>query len=144
MNETPKRGIRIVESNLAKKLETEEFLEQSYYAEKQSLETPLSEPKIEPLAVSKGLTSLEIKFGLLFTVVLFAVLLLNVHSDLKLSTSSRHVQDLNSQIQTTEVEIENLEQHVQELSRYDRVHKIAEDYGLELHEKNIRNLSPIE
>ena len=39
---------------------------------------------------------------------------------------------------------ENLEQHVQELSRYDRIHEIAEEYGLELHEKNIRNLSPIE
>lgn len=144
MNKTPKRGIRIVESNLAKKIETEELLEQSNYPIKKNLEAPLNEPKMELLPVSKGLSSLEIKFGLLFTVVLFALLLLNVHSDLKLSTSSRQVQDLNNQIQTTEIEIENLEQHVQELSRYDRVHEIAEEYGLELHEKNIRNLSPVE
>lgn len=130
--------------NLARKLEAEEILEQSNYAQDYIAQPPIREPYTEKLAVSKGVSSLEMIIMSLFVVILFGLLLLNVHSDLKLSTSSREVQDLNSQIETTEIEIENLEQHVHELSRYDRVHKIAEQYELELHEENIRNLSPLE
>lgn len=131
-------------NNLARELELEEIVEQSNYAQDYVVQIPIRDPYTEELPVSKGISGLERIVMGLFSVILFGLLLLNVHSDLKLSTSSRKVQDLNSQIETTEIEIQNLEQHVHELSRYDRVHKIAEQYGLELHEENIRNLSPLE
>lgn len=134
----------VVESNLARKLEVEELSEQSSYEQNYTIPTPLSEPRTQEITVPKGISSLEKKVIAVLGLILFSILLLNVHSDLKLSTSSRKVQDLNREIQTTEVEIENLDQHVHELSRYDRIHGIAEKYGLELHEENIRNLSPVE
>ena len=80
----------------------------------------------------------------MFTSIVFALVLFNVYSDLQLTTVSRDVQDVNEQIQQTEVEIENLKQHTQELTRYDRINEIAKKYGLELHEENIRNLVPKE
>lgn len=133
-----------MKNNLAENLETEELLEHADYAQDYLAQTPSIEPLAEELIVPKGISGLEIKIALFFALLLFGLLLLNVHSDLKLSSSSRKTQDLNSQIQNTEVEIENLEQHVHELSRYDRIHRIAEEQGLELHTDNVRNLSPIE
>lgn len=133
-----------MKSNLAHKLETEEFLEQPRHEQDYIEQAPLGEPEIKELSVPKGISNLEIRLMSVIGLILFSLLLLNVYSNLGLSMTSRKAQDLNNQIQTTEVEIENLEQHVHELSRYDRIHGIAEEYGLELHEENIRNLSPIE
>lgn len=133
-----------MKSNLAQKIEAEEFLEQPRHEPDYIEQIPLVEPQIKELPVPKGISKLEIKLMLVIGLVLFGLLLLNVYSDLGLSMTSRKTQDLNNQIQTTEVEVENLEQHVHELSRYDRINDIAEKYGLKLHDKNIRNLSPIE
>ena len=140
------RGIYIVEDNLARQLDVvEEITEQSNYAQDYqdyTVQYPLNEPQTQELTVPKGLSKLEKVVMALLGLVLFSLLLMNVHTNLKLSTSSRKVQDLSSQIQTIESEIENLDQHIHELSRYDRIHEIAEKYGLELHEENIRNISP--
>lgn len=140
------RGIYIVEDNLARQLDVvEEITEQSNYAQdyqEYTVQYPLNEPQTQELTVPKGLSKLEKVVMAILGLVLFSLLLMNVHTNLKLSTSSRKVQDLSSQIQTIESEIENLDQHVHELSRYDRIHDIAEKYGLKLHEENIRNISP--
>lgn len=136
------RGINKVKSNLAHKLEAEELLEHSNYAQKQIEQAPLATPELQELSIPTGISRLEIFLSSVIGLIVFGLLLLNVSSDYNLSTTSREVQDLNNQIQATKVEIENLEQHVHELSRYDRVYEIANKYGLELHEENIRNLSP--
>ena len=138
------REISILKSNLAEKIETKKVVGEKDYTLNHSKNTPLKEIQSQELNISRGLSTIEIKAISLISIVLFGLLLLNVQTDLQLTTSSRNVQDLNSEIQTNEIEIENLEQHVHELSRYDRIHKIAEDYGLTLHEENIRNLSPLE
>lgn len=59
----------------------------------------------------------------------------------KLQTINRQVQDIANQ--TTEVQVHNneLEQSVSELSRYDRIYKIAESYGLELNDQKVRNVA---
>lgn len=136
------RGIYKVKSNLAHKLEAAELLEHSNNAPDYIEQAPLVTPGLQELPVPTGISRLEIVLIAVVALIIFSLLLLNVSSDYGLSTTSREVQDLNNQIQTTKIEIENLEQHVHELSRYERIYEIANKYGLELHEENIRNLSP--
>lgn len=131
-----------MKSNLAQKIEAEEILIESNYAQEQIEPAPVITPGLQELPVPTGISSLEIVLITIIGLIIFGLLLLNVSSNYSLSTTSREVQDLNNQIQTTTIEIENLEQHVHELSRYDRIYEIANKYGLELHEENIRNLSP--
>ncbi|HLR88915.1 MAG TPA: cell division protein FtsL [Atopostipes sp.] len=139
-----------MEDNLARELELDIELEENSVTYEQPLEQPIEDtvPLVEPIPqarpATKGLTKLEIGLMSLVSVIVFALVLFNVYSDLQLTNVSRDVQDVNTQIQQTEVEIENLKQHAHELSRYDRVNEIAEKYGLELHEENIRNLVPVE
>lgn len=137
-----------MEDNLARELEIE--LEENSVTYEQPLGQPIEDtvPLVEPIPqtrpATKGLTKLEIGLISLISITVFVLVLFNVYSDLQLTNVSRDVQDINTQIQQTEVEIENLKQHAHELSRYDRVNEIAEKYGLELHEENIRNLVPVE
>lgn len=143
-----------MEDNLARNLELDIELEADSTTYEQQIAQPLKQPReesipsVEPIPqakpAEKGLTKLEIGLISLFTSIVFALVLFNVYSDLQLTTVSRDVQDVNKQIQQTEVEIENLKQHTQELTRYDRINEIAKKYGLELHEENIRNLVPKE
>lgn len=144
------RGSIIMEDNLARELELEEdatVVEQRYM---QPAEQPYQEsaPSIDPIPkakpISKGLSKFEMTLISIIGIVVFGLILLNVHTNLQLSTASRNVQDVTAQIEDTEVEIENLEQQSHELSRYDRVHDIAEKQGLELHDENIVNIAPQE
>jgi len=141
-----------MEDNLAHELEAEEQAAAQKSAE-QAYEQPVQQsneaaPSIEPIPqaqpVSKGLTKFEIGLMMVIGVIVFGLILLNIQSSLELSNVSRNVQDLNNQIQETEVEVENLKQQSQELSRYDRINEIAEKYGLELHDDNIVNIAPQE
>lgn len=143
-----------MEDNLARELELDIELSGDSVAYEQQIQQPYGEPaqevapSIQPIPqaapLTKGLTKLEIGLIAFMGAIVFALLLLNVNSDLKLTNVSRDVQDVTAQIQQTEVEIENLQQHAYELSRYDRINEIAEKYGLELHEDNIVNLVPVE
>ena len=143
-----------MEDNLARELELDIELSGDSVAYEQQIQQPYGEPaqevapSIQPIPqaapLTKGLTKLEIGLIAFMGAIVFALLLFNVYSDLQLTNVSRDVQDVNAQIQQTEVEIENLQQHAYELSRYDRINEIAEKYGLELHEDNIVNLVPVE
>lgn len=139
-----------MEDNLARELELEEDVVRAEQQYAQQVEQPhqKSAPSIDPIPkaepVTKGLTRFEMSLISVIGVIVFGLILLNVHTNLELATASRNVQDVNAQISETEVEIENLEQQSHELSRYDRVNEIAEKYGLELHDENIVNLAPQE
>lgn len=139
-----------MEDNLARELELEEDVVRAEQQYAQQVEQPhqKSAPSIDPIPkaepVAKGLTRFEMSLISVIGVIVFGLILLNVHTNLELATASRNVQDVNAQISETEVEIENLEQQSHELSRYDRVNEIAEKYGLELHDENIVNLAPQE
>lgn len=143
-----------MEDNLARELELDIELSGDSVAYEQQIQQPYGEPaqevapSIQPIPqaapLTKGLTKLEIGLIAIMGTIVFALVLFNVYSDLQLTNVSREVQDVNAQIQQTEVEIENLQQHAYELSRYDRINEIAEKYGLELHEDNIVNLVPVE
>lgn len=141
-----------MEDNLARELDIE--LDGNSVAYEQQIQQPYEQPaeevapSIQPIPqvkpLTKGLTKLEIGLIAFIGAIVFALVLFNVNSDLELSNVSRNVQDVNAQIEQTEVEIENLQQHAYELSRYDRINEIAQKYGLELHEDNIANLVPVE
>lgn len=138
-----------MEDNLARELELEEnTVAQESYA--QRIEQPYERvaptvtpiPQAEPLP--RGLTKFEAGLVTAIGIVLFALILFNVHTTLQLSSASRDLQDVDRQIAQTNIEIENLNQQAHELSRYDRIQEIAGKYGLELHDENIINIAPTE
>lgn len=139
-----------MEDNLAHDLEynqTHLAVEEDYYnpmAQPVERATPSIEPIRQAEPVSMGLSKGEIFLMAAVGVVVFVLILFNVHSNLELANASRAVQNVNNQMTQTEVEIENLNQNVHELSRYDRIAEIAETHGLELYEENIINLAPQE
>ena len=80
---------------------------------------------------------------ILVTVVSSFVLfmcVLTIYSSNHLTQMNRSLQDVNVKVTETEIANENLEQNVQELSQYERVHEIAQKYGLELNDENVRNI----
>lgn len=139
-----------MEDNLARELEVEEQAVDWGQAYAQPVEQPYEKsiPSIEPIPqgepVSKGLSKFETFLVISFGIILFGIILMNIQSSLTIATASRNVQDVNTQIAQTEVEIENLQQQSHELSRYDRINEIAQKFGLELQEDNIINIAPQE
>lgn len=85
--------------------------------------------KIEKLAI-----------GLVLFVWLIAMFL-TLTSQVKLSNRHHTLQNVQSETALTELNNRNLEQEIQELSRYDRVIDVAIGLGLELNEENIKNVS---
>lgn len=76
-----------------------------------------------------------------FAVAFFVMSVMNVTLGIEVNTVNRDLQDVNRTISETSVVNENLEQKVQELSRYDRVYDVAEKNNLQMHEQNVRNVS---
>ncbi len=69
------------------------------------------------------------------------VLMLSLASQVTLSNQNRALQDLQNDSVAIGLENQNLEQEVQELSRYDRIIEIAKELGLEMNEANVRNVT---
>lgn len=109
---------------------------------------PLQQPRInqepekvrEPSPKTKGLTRLESAVISFFGLVLFGLAVVHIALSMQVSTINRSIQDIESQAVVTQIENENFEQKVQELSRYDRVYSIAIENGLEMNEEQIRNV----
>lgn len=105
----------------------------------QLLDQPISE-SIRSTVGKKILTRFE-KTLISFMLALFVGLsIASISMSSQLTSISQKVQDINTQIDDTTVINSNLEQNVQELSRYDRVHQIGEEHGLESNNANIRNV----
>lgn len=106
---------------------------------------PLVQPKQNESRESekklhKGLTRLEMTVISLFGLVLLSLAVAHIALSMQVSTTNRSIQDIQSQAAQVQVENNNYEQNVQELSRYDRVYSIAKDYNLEMNEGQIRNV----
>jgi len=69
------------------------------------------------------------------------VLLMSLATQVALSNQNRALQDLQNDSVAIGLENQNLEQEVQELSRYDRIIAIAKELGLEMNEANVRNVT---
>lgn len=101
---------------------------------KQSRKTRVEQP------VHKVLTRAEITVVSLFAVILLVLAVAHIALSMQVSTTNRAIQDLQTQSTVVQVENQNYEQKVQELSRYDRVYSIAKDYELNMNEDQIRNV----
>ncbi|API89146.1 cell division protein FtsL [Marinilactibacillus sp. 15R] len=114
----------------------------------QAIPKPVQQPEYQPgrvhtkKTVKRGITRLEIWVISFFGVVLFGLLVANITMAMQLSTTNRAAQDLRDQSAEIQTVNENLEQNIQELSRYDRVYEIAENNGLKMNEDQIRNVTP--
>lgn len=105
----------------------------------QPIEKSHSEPIKRTIGTTK-LTRLEKTLIGLFGGLFVGLSIASVSMSSHLTSVSQEVQDINSQINDTTVVNTNLEQNVQELSRYDRVYQIGEEHGLESNNSSIRNV----
>lgn len=103
---------------------------------------PLKKKKVKVKTKSATLPwtkSEKLLVTLVSSFILF-MCVLTIYSSNQLTQMNRSLQDVNVEITETEIANENLEQNVQELSQYERVHEIAQKYGLELNDENVRNI----
>lgn len=95
--------------------------------------------KVKP---SKNKYSKIEKFAFYLTTLIgVVVLLLSLATQVTLSNQNRALQDLQNDSVAIDLDNQNLEQEVQELSRYDRIIAIAKELGLEMNEANVRNVT---
>ncbi|WP_181453148.1 cell division protein FtsL [Dolosigranulum pigrum] len=90
--------------------------------------------------VHKGITKAEKIVISIFSVALIAMVVWYLSSAVSVAQANRQVQNLTGRIEVMTTENNNLEQNIQELSRYDRVYSIGEQSGLNYSEDNIRNV----
>ncbi|WHZ31405.1 cell division protein FtsL [Desemzia incerta] len=106
---------------------------------------PQVQPKQQPIQTPEPKQQRHLKVEKVLLVVasmiIFALGVACVSLEIMVATANREVQDTNRAIEEVAVMNTNLEQEVQELSRYDRVYEIAKAHGLEMNEENVRNVT---
>lgn len=121
-------------------------VEQPYIQEaekpKEAIEPPIKEQPSYQNQSRRAAWSASDKLLVAFFTLSFSILsIFYISSGIEVSQLDRSVQEINQAIQQTEVENNNYEQNVQELSQYDRIYEIAEKNGLKLNEQNVRNVA---
>ena len=101
---------------------------------------PLKKKKTKTKSAVLPWTKSEKILVALVSFFVLAMCVLTIYTSNSLTQINRSLQDVNVKITETEIANENLEQNVQELSQYERVHEIAQKYGLELNDENVRNI----
>ncbi|MEG0442941.1 MAG: cell division protein FtsL [Carnobacterium sp.] len=119
-------------SNLARNLEVETPIQSPVLPKETTIHRPL--PK------KSGITNLEKMVIGIVSVIAFALIAVSISLEINIASTNRALQDTNSSIANITTINNNLEQEVQELSRYDRVYEIANRQGLEMNEANVRNV----
>jgi cell division protein FtsL len=122
------------ESNLARNLEIEVPFQP------QTAPTPKKEKVHTPLTKRIGITKGEKLLVSSILIVLFALIAVSISLEITIASTNRTLQDTVTSITESTTVNENLEQEVQELSRYDRVYEIANKFDLDMNEKNVRNV----
>lgn len=98
-------------------------------------------PKQTPAPKKQGITKGERILIAASTFIIFALSVACVYLEIMVADANREMQDTDRSVEEIVVVNNNLSQEVQELSRYDRVYAIAKANGLEMNEKNVRNVS---
>lgn len=96
----------------------------------------VSKPKVKTHPLAKEIVMLAV-IGFTALILIFSSLITQV----TISNQSRQLQDLQNNNLVVSIENDNLNQEVQELSRYNRIMEIAESMGLEMNEANVRNVT---
>lgn len=109
----------------------------------QAVPKPETSPihKADPVKRTIGVTRLEkIVIGL-FSIVVFGLSYLSISAGVNVNRMNQNQQDMVQQTKEIQVINTNLGQQIQELSRYDRIYTIAQQFGLTENEENVRNVS---
>lgn len=128
----------MMNDNLARQLSPETELKPIYQPSPQVEKQPQKVHREQHL--HKILTRAELIVVSLFAVILLVLAVAHIALSMQVSTTNRSIQDIQFQSATVQIENENYEQKVQELSRYDRVYSIAKDHELNMNEDQIRNV----
>lgn len=123
-----------LESNLARDFEVE------IPFQPQTAPTPKKGKVHTPLTKRIGITKGEKLLISSVLIVLFALIAVSISLEITIASTNRTLQDTTTSIAESTTVNENLEQEVQELSRYDRVYEIANKFGLDMNEENVRNV----
>ncbi len=123
-----------LESNLARNLEVEVPFQP------QTAPTPKKGKIHTPLTRRIGITKGEKLLISAVLMVLFTLIAVSISLEITIASTNRTLQDATTSIAETTTVNDNLKQEVQELSRYDRVYEIANKFGLEMKEENVRNV----
>ncbi len=108
----------------------------------QPKENPNAQPQIEePKKNARIFTKVEKMMVGMISVLAVLLFFGSLFTQVILSNQNRNYQDLQNVTSTIAIENTNLEQEVQELSRYNRIIDLAEEMGLEMNEANVRNVT---
>ncbi len=121
-------------------------VEQPYIQEienpKEAMKPPIKEEPSDHNQSRRAVWNASDKLLVAFFTLAFSLLnIFYISSGIEVSELDRSIQEVNQSIQQTEIENDNYEQNVQELSQYDRIYEIAEKNGLKLNEQNVRNVA---
>lgn len=104
-------------------------------------QVPASPEINEPQKKTRVFSKKEKILMSMFTIVTLLLFFGSLLTQVILSNQNRGFQDLQNGNTAMAIENSNLEQEVQELSRYDRIIEMAEEMGLEMNEANVRNVT---
>lgn len=124
-----------VNSNLARKVEMEMPLQSPSTLTEQT--TRIVHKTIPKKSIATRTEKMLI--GIIMAVA-FALIAVSISLEINIASTNRALQDTKTSIVNTTVVNDNLKQEVQELSRYDRIYKIANNQGLKMNEANVRNV----
>lgn len=130
--------MKMMNDNLARQISPEKEInpihQPSPKVEKQPRKVHIEQPE------RKLLTRAELIVVSFFATILLVLAVIHIALSMQVSTTNRAIQDIQSQSTIVQVENDNYEQKVQELSRYDRVYSIAKKHDLNMNEDQIRNV----
>ncbi|WP_034550728.1 cell division protein FtsL [Carnobacterium funditum] len=122
-------------SNLARNVEVEMPLQSPLATPKQT-----NSPIHKPIPGKSIVTRTEkMLIGMIMTIA-FTLIAVSISLEINVASINRALQDTKTSIVSTTTINNNLKQEVQELSRYDRIYKIANNQGLKMNEANVRNV----
>lgn len=96
--------------------------------------------KEQPATRKLPWTRLEKTVLSVFSLAIFGLASLNIAAGVEVNALNQSFQDTRNDIEQAQLVNSNLEQQSQELSRYDRIYAIAEKFGLQVNEENVRNV----
>ncbi|MGB3161363.1 cell division protein FtsL [Carnobacterium sp.] len=122
-------------SNLARKVEMEIPLQSPLITPEQTIRS-VHKPTSKQTLVSR---TEKMLIGMIMAIA-FTLIAVSISLEINIASTNRSLQDTKNSIINTTAVNNNLEQEVQELSRYDRIYKIANNQGLKMNEANVRNV----
>lgn len=102
---------------------------------------PSSQPSPAPEPKPRSSYKLELTAIILLAAAAILLCVTSLMTQATLSKQNIALQDIRQASTTVSAQNTNLEQEVEELSRYSRIMEIAQELGLTMNEENVRNVT---